>query len=46
MEEGYAAGADLLVMGAYAKHRIQDRLVRGVTKEILAKGDFPVFMAR
>ncbi len=46
IDEVHAMGADLLVMGAYSKHRFQDRLVRGVTKEILSKGDFPVFMAR
>jgi nucleotide-binding universal stress UspA family protein len=40
------SSSDLLVMGAYSKHRIQDRLVRGVTREILSNGGFPVLMAR
>jgi len=46
IDEMHANGIDLLVMGAYSKHRVQDRLVRGVTNEILSGGDFPVLMAR
>jgi nucleotide-binding universal stress UspA family protein len=46
VEEVHRIGADLLVMGAYSEHRLRDRLIGGVTKEILAKADFPVLMAR
>jgi nucleotide-binding universal stress UspA family protein len=46
MEEVRNTGADLLVMGAYSKHRLRERLIGGVTKEILAKADFPILMAR
>ena len=46
MEEVRNTGADLLVMGAYSEHRLRERLIGGVTKEILAKADFPILMAR
>jgi nucleotide-binding universal stress UspA family protein len=46
MEEIREVGADLLVMGAYSQHRLRDKLIGGVTKEILANADFAVFMAR
>jgi nucleotide-binding universal stress UspA family protein len=46
IDEMRVTSSDLLVMGAYSKHRIQDRLVRGVTREILSNGGFPVLMAR
>lgn len=46
LEEAHTVGADLLVMGAYSQNRLRERLIGGVTKEILAKADFSVFMAR
>jgi nucleotide-binding universal stress UspA family protein len=46
MEEIREVGADLLVMGAYSQHRLRDRLIGGVTKDILANADFSVLMAR
>jgi nucleotide-binding universal stress UspA family protein len=46
LEEVRETGADLLVMGAYSEHRLRERLIGGVTKEILAKADFPILMAR
>jgi len=46
VEEVREVGADLLVMGAYSQNRLRERLIGGVTKEILANADFSVFMAR
>lgn len=37
--------ASLLVMGAYTHSRVRERLVGGVTKDILKKADIPVLMA-
>ena len=46
MSEAHNLDADLLVMGAYAQRRMRDRVIGGVTREILAQADFPVLMAR
>jgi len=46
VEEVDKAGADLLVMGAYSQNRLRERLIGGVTREILANADFSIFMAR
>lgn len=39
-------GADLLVMGAYSESRLRERIVGGVTRQILARATLPVLMAR
>lgn len=36
-------GADLLVMGAYSRSRLRERILGGVTHEMLMKADIPVF---
>jgi nucleotide-binding universal stress UspA family protein len=39
-------GADLLVMGAYSESRLRERIVGGVTRQVLLRGTLPVLMAR
>ncbi len=39
-------GADLLVMGAYSERRLRERIVGGVTRQILSRAELPVLMAR
>ncbi len=39
-------GADLLVMGAYSESRLRERIVGGVTRQVLLRGALPVLMAR
>ncbi len=39
-------GADLLVMGAYSESRLRERIVGGVTRQILSRAALPVLMAR
>ncbi len=39
-------GADMLVMGAFSQSRIRERVIGGVTKQILADAELPVLMAR
>jgi len=38
-------GADLLVMGGYGHARLGERMLGGVTREVLARADLPVLMA-
>jgi nucleotide-binding universal stress UspA family protein len=38
-------GADLLVMGAYSHSRLRERILGGVTRQILAQMTVPVLMA-
>ena len=38
------AGADLLVMGAYAQRRFLEMIIGGATRDFLAKADVPVLM--
>jgi nucleotide-binding universal stress UspA family protein len=42
--EAHAAGADLLVMGAYSHSRAYEWILGGATREMLAHADLPVFM--
>lgn len=44
LDEAHAAGADLLVMGAYTHARWAERLLGGATREILQEADLPVLM--
>lgn len=44
LDEARHAGADLLVMGAYAHPRIVEALTGGATRDILAGADMPVLM--
>jgi nucleotide-binding universal stress UspA family protein len=37
-------GADLVVMGAYSRHRLREILFGGVTEHMLFAADVPVFM--
>ena len=40
----HAAGADLLVMGAYTRRRLAEFIFGGATNEVLAAADLPVLM--
>ena len=42
--EAHAAGADLLVMGAYTRSRLAEFIIGGATREVLATADMPVLM--
>jgi nucleotide-binding universal stress UspA family protein len=42
----HAAGADLLVMGAYSSSRLRQLILGGVTRYVLEKADLPVLMCR
>ncbi len=44
LEEAHAAGADLLVMGAYTRGRVAEFVLGGATREVLAAADLPVLM--
>ena len=44
LREARLAGADLLVMGAYAHRRGMEALLGGATRDILAAADMPVFL--
>ncbi|GAB0116228.1 universal stress protein [Acidisoma sp. 7E03] len=44
LDEAHAAGADLLVMGAYTHARWAECLLGGATREILQDADLPVLM--
>lgn len=44
LEEAHAAGADLLVMGAYSRGRVAEFVLGGATREVLAAADLPVLM--
>ena len=46
LEEAQKWGADLLVMGAYSRSRLRERLLGGVTRYIFANSDVPVLMTR
>jgi nucleotide-binding universal stress UspA family protein len=46
VEEVASVGADLLVMGAYSQSRVRERVLGGVTREIMMRADLPVLMAR
>ena len=43
--EAEAAGADMLVMGAYGHSRLRELVLGGVTRSVTAKSKIPVFMA-
>ena len=45
-DEAHAIEADLLVMGAYSQSRMRERILGGVTKDILTDADLPVLLAR
>ncbi len=42
----HAAGADMLVMGAYSSSRLRQLILGGVTRYVLEKADLPVLMCR
>jgi protein CrcB len=44
LAEAHAAGADLLVMGAYTRSRLAELVLGGATREVLAAADLPVLM--
>ncbi len=46
LSEAADFGADLLVMGAYSDSRMRERIVGGVTRQILSRAELPVLMAR
>lgn len=45
LEEAKAAGADLLVKGAYTHNRLRQMIFGGATRHILAAAEIPVLMA-
>lgn len=45
LDNAKAAGADMLVMGAYTRSRLRHLIFGGATSEILAQADIPVLMA-
>jgi nucleotide-binding universal stress UspA family protein len=46
MKEAVAAGADLLLKGAYTQSRIRQMIFGGATRHIIMEADLPVLMAR
>ncbi|GAB0113977.1 universal stress protein [Acidisoma sp. C75] len=44
LQEAHAAGADLLVMGAFTHARWRELLLGGATRQILREADLPVLM--
>ena len=46
LAEAQATGADLIVMGAYSKSRLRERVLGGVTQHIFSSADLPVLVAR
>jgi nucleotide-binding universal stress UspA family protein len=45
LEECRAAGADLLIKGAYTQSRLRQMIFGGATREIIMEADLPVLMA-
>ena len=45
LREAAAAGANLLVMGAYGHSRLQELVLGGATRDVLANATIPVLMA-
>ena len=46
ISEGKNAGVDLIVMGAYSKSRLRERVLGGVTDHIFSVPSLPLLMAR
>ncbi len=46
LDRAHGWGADLLVMGAYSRSRLRERLLGGVTSYIFTNADLPVLMTR
>ena len=46
LSEAHSLGADLLVAGAFGHARMREKLLGGVTLDLLARMDLPVMMAR
>lgn len=44
LAQAHAAGADLLVMGAFSRSRLAEFILGGATQEVLAAADLPVLM--
>lgn len=44
LRHAHVLRADLLVMGAYGRSRIRERLLGGATRYVMANADMPVFM--
>lgn len=44
--EARNAGADMIVMGAYSKSRLRERILGGVTDHLFSVGGLPLLMAR
>ncbi len=45
LDEAQAAGADLLVMGAYAHSRLRQLILGGVTRKVLRASNIPLLLA-
>ena len=46
LEHARETGVDLIVMGAYGHRRLRDMILGGVTKQMLAKSQMPLLIAR
>jgi nucleotide-binding universal stress UspA family protein len=46
LDRAHEDGADLIVMGAYSKSRLRERLLGGVTQYLFTAADIPVLMTR
>jgi nucleotide-binding universal stress UspA family protein len=46
LKEAMAAGADLLIKGAYTQSRIRQMIFGGATRHIIMEANLPVLMAR
>jgi nucleotide-binding universal stress UspA family protein len=46
LREAKAAGADLLLKGAYTRSRIRQMIFGGATRHIILESGMPVLMAR
>lgn len=44
LDQAHDDGADLIVMGAYSKSRLRERLLGGVTQFVFSTADIPVLM--
>ena len=44
LRTAHQLGADMLVMGAFARHPVRSLILGGVTRHMLAHADLPVLM--
>nr|WP_275112899.1 universal stress protein [Rhodopila globiformis] len=44
LQAAHDAGADMLVMGAYGRGELRERVLGGVTRDIITRASLPVLM--